>query len=275
MSEKKSRTPAQRKISSTLLSMAKARKGLAPLAAGEGLQPLVAERVNGRVDVEILGSITKRVVEAVEKAGGQVLYGHIKGASLRALVPLGAIEGIAALAEVRGIRPTLFAVTQRLRSDLRRGIDRVVTRNGGGDPTTNAADGTIVSEGDRAHRADDARQFFGLTGAGVKIGVLSDSNDFLEDSIAKGELPADVTTLPGQDGVPGTGEGTAMLEIVHDLAPRGEAVLRDGLSACPPELRRQHPRAAGRGLRHHRGRHLLLQRDARSRTGRSRRRWRM
>ena len=53
----------------------------------------------------------------------------------------------------------------------------------------------------------------------MKIGVLSDSNDFLEDSIAKGELPADVTTLPGQDGRPGSGEGTAMLEIVHDLAP--------------------------------------------------------
>src|SRR4029450_8232526 len=41
----------------------------------------------------------------------------------------------------------------------------------------------------------------------------------LEDSIARGELPADVTTLPGQDGRPGSGEGTAMLEIVHDLAP--------------------------------------------------------
>jgi hypothetical protein len=36
-----------------------------------------------------------------------------------------------------------------------------------------------------------------------------------------GELPA-VTVLPGQSGVPQTGEGTAMLEIVHDMAPEAE-----------------------------------------------------
>jgi subtilisin-like proprotein convertase family protein len=219
VNEKLSRTPTERKISSTLLSMAKTRKRRASSAPAEGLKPLVAERPDGRVDVEILGPTTKRVVERLEKAGGQVLYGHVKGESLRALVPVEAIELIAALAEVRGIRPTLFAVTERLRSDLGRGIDRIVLRKRGSGAVTDAPDGTIVSEGDRAHRADTARHFFGLTGAGVTIGVLSDSNDFLEDSIARGELPADVTTLPGQDGRPGSGEGTAMLEIVHDLAP--------------------------------------------------------
>ena len=76
-----------------------------------------------------------------------------------------------------------------------------------------------------AHGVANARNFFGLTGAGVKIGVLSDSVRFLEQSQASGELPADVVVLPGQSGVDPTapfddiGEGTAMLEIVHDLAP--------------------------------------------------------
>jgi subtilisin-like proprotein convertase family protein len=219
VNEKRSRTPAERKISSTLLSMAKARKGIATFAPAEGLKPLVAERPDGRVDVEIFGTGAKRITEAVLRAGGQVLYGRVQGASVRALVPLEAVETIAGLAEVRRIRPTVFAVTERLERDLRRGVDRIVVRNGGSGPVANAADGTIVSEGDHAHRADDGRRFFGLTGAGVKIGVLSDSNDFIENSIANGELPADVTTLPGQDGRPGSGEGTAMLEIVHDIAP--------------------------------------------------------
>src|SRR5262249_53984299 len=82
------------------------------------------------------------------------------------------------------------------------------------DATTNAA--TVSSQGDVAHNVAAARNFFGVSGAGVKIGVLSDSVDFLAQSVATGNLPPDVTVLPGQSGVPGTGEGTAMLEIVHD-----------------------------------------------------------
>ena len=47
--------------------------------------------------------------------------------------------------------------------------------------------------------------------------MLSDGVDSLAASIATGELPADVEVLPGQAG--DGDEGTAMLEIVHDLAP--------------------------------------------------------
>jgi len=63
-----------------------------------------------------------------------------------------------------------------------------------------------------------ARKTYGVTGAGVKVGVLSDSVDFLDESRASGDLP-NVTVLTGQSGVPASGEGTAMLEIVHDIAP--------------------------------------------------------
>ncbi|MDY6954248.1 MAG: S8 family serine peptidase, partial [Thermodesulfobacteriota bacterium] len=74
-----------------------------------------------------------------------------------------------------------------------------------------------TSEGDVAHNAALARTTFGVDGSGVKIGVLSDSVDHLATVQGTGDLPPDVTVLedfPGQ-----TGEGTAMLEIVHDLAP--------------------------------------------------------
>jgi subtilisin family serine protease len=84
-------------------------------------------------------------------------------------------------------------------------------------PVTNA--GSVTSRGDVAHNARAARNFFGVTGAGVRIGVLSDGVNFLDQSVASGNLPADVTVLPGQAGPAGGAEGTAMLEIVHDLAP--------------------------------------------------------
>ncbi len=74
-----------------------------------------------------------------------------------------------------------------------------------------------VSQGDVAHRAVDGRNVFGVNGAGVKIGVLSDGVDSLATAQATGDLPPTVTVLSGQAG--SGDEGTAMLEIVHDLAP--------------------------------------------------------
>ena len=58
---------------------------------------------------------------------------------------------------------------------------------------------------------------FGVDGTGVRLCALSDSVDYLALLQAAGDLPA-VTVLPGQSGNPGTSEGTAMLEILHDLA---------------------------------------------------------
>jgi uncharacterized repeat protein (TIGR01451 family) len=72
------------------------------------------------------------------------------------------------------------------------------------------------SEGDATHRAAQARAFFGADGAGVKICVLSDGVDSLALLQSEGDLPA-VDVLAGQAG--SGDEGTAVLEIVHDLAP--------------------------------------------------------
>lgn len=81
--------------------------------------------------------------------------------------------------------------------------------------------GSVTSEGDATHRANQARATFGATGAGIKVGVLSDSIDDSSGSYAKALASGDVspvTVLSGQAGT-GAGEGLAMLEIVHDLAP--------------------------------------------------------
>jgi subtilisin-like proprotein convertase family protein len=141
-----------------------------------------------------------------------------------------------------GARESFEARADRVRDRLRVALDRIAssqgaslhgaaapavtetvtqtqTQTGAVVPAQLSAAGAATSEGDVAHRAAEARNFFGVTGAGAKIGVLSDSVDFLAQSQASGDLPADVIVLPGQSGEPGSGEGTAMLEIVHDLAP--------------------------------------------------------
>jgi len=83
-----------------------------------------------------------------------------------------------------------------------------------------------TSEGDIAHCAASARQTYGFTGKGVKIGVISDSVRYLSEIQASKDLPVNVTVLEGMDGAryvgslrADEGEGTAMLEIVHDLCP--------------------------------------------------------
>lgn len=77
--------------------------------------------------------------------------------------------------------------------------------------------GTFLSEGVPLHGADVA-QVAGVTGAGVTVGVISDGVSNLAASQALGELPATVT-IPGGCGAGSGDEGTAMLEIVHDMAP--------------------------------------------------------
>ena len=82
--------------------------------------------------------------------------------------------------------------------------------------------GSRNSQGDPKHQANTARATFGADGTGVRIGVLSDGVASLAASQALGDLGT-VTVLPGQAG--SGDEGTAMLEIIHDLAPGAAAVV--------------------------------------------------
>ncbi|HEU4391287.1 MAG TPA: S8 family serine peptidase, partial [Blastocatellia bacterium] len=98
--------------------------------------------------------------------------------------------------------------------------------------------GSANSQGDVTHKANVARSTFGFNGAGVRIGVLSDGATNLATSVALGDLPSNVTVLPGQTG---TGdEGTAMLEIIHDLAPGAElffATAFNGIASFAQNIR--------------------------------------
>lgn len=79
--------------------------------------------------------------------------------------------------------------------------------------------GSVNSAGDALHKADAVRNSLGFDGTGVRIGVISDGIDHRAQVTASPylDLPATITVDPDH---PGQGdEGTAMLEIVYDLAP--------------------------------------------------------
>jgi subtilisin-like proprotein convertase family protein len=210
---------------------------------------------SGRMQVNIKGKVDKTFVMMIQKFGGQITAASEKEGSIRAWLSWEAMAALAEHSEVTAIRAVEMPTTQRQlaggrgtgkaptalpfqtspfpQSGLRPNFDQramnirtqltaALAKAGAGRapqdiPQTNT--GSVTSDGDRAHGALAGRNFFGVNGAGVKIGVLSDSVDFLAQSVASGNLPADVTVLPGQSGVPGSGEGTAMLEIIYDLAP--------------------------------------------------------
>ncbi|MDD3112190.1 MAG: PKD domain-containing protein [Methanofollis liminatans] len=89
-------------------------------------------------------------------------------------------------------------------------------------PMVNA--GSVETEGDTLLRAKALRNVTGYGGAGVRIGIISDGVDHIETAVSSGDLPEDVHVLSNEQG---GDEGTAMLEIVHDIAPDADLYFHD------------------------------------------------
>jgi uncharacterized repeat protein (TIGR01451 family) len=251
MREKESRTPEQKKIDSQLLYKLKQKRGERIAPGVENLGAGVREAADGSVLLDIRAKVSPEVLEAIRQAGGEVISAHEQFDAIRAKLPLDALETIAGLDEIKFIRPAEEPMTngrsgrrsvngqggaaavqrptraeraERVREQLRRSLPLIAKRanpvgnpgfNAGGRNLAPAFTGPVNSQGDEAHRADQVRAL-GINGNGVRIGVLSDGVDTLAAQQMAGELPA-VTVVPGQAG--SGNEGTAMLEIIHDLAP--------------------------------------------------------
>ncbi|MGW4063746.1 S8 family peptidase [Amycolatopsis sp. NPDC004747] len=201
---KKSLSPAERKQSSQLVVEKRLRADRSLAAKLPEYRSGVGVSNAGTVSVDIAAQ-GKAVANAVKAAGGTVRYAAPDGA-VRADLPLSALDAIAGRADVTEVKPAAQATTwsEPGNRDFRQALAK------------RAAAATQVSEGDKAHGADTARTTYGVSGSGVKVCVLSDGVDSLSKSQAAGELPA-VDVLSGQKG--SGDEGTAMLEIIHDLAP--------------------------------------------------------
>jgi hypothetical protein len=242
LAEKQSRTPAQQKIDSQLLYAIKIRRGDSIASAVPNLQTGVDIDDQGKVVVDIIGDVSGTFLEDLQNAGAEIRLSYPRYNTVRAAISVDQVETIAALAQVRFISekqegnvwkapandplPTSLATARALAPDFPLRAERVRTRLTEALAKLSQDKRPIVpnvgsqqSQGDTTHKANLARSTFGANGAGLRIGVLSNGVVSLAASQALGDL-GPVTVLPGQTG---TGdEGTAMLEIVHDLAPGAE-----------------------------------------------------
>jgi hypothetical protein len=208
--EKAARTPVERKLATPLLYASRESRGLAMV---QGLPPQrrVADRAgvesDGMVVVDIRGEVTDGLLQTIAQVGGKVVVALPNYGALRARVPVRRLEALAELPEVRFVAPRQRYLVN-----------------------------TVTTQGDVAHAAAAARGTYGLDGTGVKVGVISDGVDSLAARQSATELPPTcpaspgpgscVTVVPGQAG--SGDEGTAIMEIVHDIAPGAKLVFATG-----------------------------------------------
>ena len=159
------------------------------LAAPALLNKLVRVDEDGNVQCYIrvltFGTDERTQLEAY---GAEVELVNMEVNLIRAWIPLAVLEEVAQLPFVRLITPPDYAVTRT---------------------------GSVTTEGDAVLKADQLRAL-GFDGTGVRVGVISDGVDHRAAAQGSGDLPATVTI---QTHLGSGDEGTAMLEIVHDLAP--------------------------------------------------------
>lgn len=187
--EKASRSPAQSKLDSQLHYLSREAAGLPAVPGAPALKSRVTVEKNGQVIVEISAVPSAELRSAIVGVGGRVIYESVRWSSVSASLPPAVLADFALRADVRRIVPRAQRISH-----------------------------TVTNEAAAAQKVTTVSPQFGVTGAGVKVGVISNSDDHSEESVAAGELP-DFTVLPGRSGRPASGEGTAMSEIVHDLAP--------------------------------------------------------
>jgi len=253
LSVKRSLTRGQRKMSSALIFGAMKARNQSVGTAPNTLFKSFETDSQGLVVVDLKARSLPSVLKQITTVGGQVVYASQHDGAVRAALPPLSIEAVADLSDVQWVRSAARARTNGMATSLdswasptvplhlvreqrRKLVEQQIQQSlpllasHGYHPSFHSPFrplhlapfiGAVTSQGYITHTANQAVQL-GIDGTGVKVGVLSDSAlpARVAALMASGDLPADVTILPGQAG-PGDGsdEGTAMMEIVHDLAP--------------------------------------------------------
>ncbi len=271
--EKSSRTPAEQKIDSQLLQAIRESRGQQMASGIHLDRANVKADDAGRLEVDIATSVNDDLLSKIEGLGGEILSPSWEYKTVRARVSLSAIEAIAAFSEVRFVQPAVpYDLDRQSKSNLlglvstppdflagagflsrrsvpvvrpsfaeraervRRQLRDYLAKNTRSPSRTllpRVPTGVVNSEGDRTHRADDTRNTYGYQGAGVRIGILSDSfnnRGTASTDIANGELPGpgnplgNTTPVTVLQDLPsgGSDEGRAMVQIVHDLVPKAQ-----------------------------------------------------
>ncbi len=146
-------------------------------------------------DCDIRCKTSDRLISVINQIGGVVVSRSDRFGSIHAKIPSSGLDSLAADNDVKSISPVIRPILHKI----------------------------TCSEGVVAHKADVARTTYDVMGGGVKVGVISDSCRYLSELQTTGDLPLNVEILPGKSGVSeggeDSGEGTGMMEIIHDMAP--------------------------------------------------------
>lgn len=267
-SEKALRTPTQQKIDSNVLFTIRMLAGQPPAPGIPYLDTEIDLDGNDNIVVDMVAQASDRLLDQLAAAGAKILDTNRELRSIRAIVPPSQMEWLASSPDVIFISRKQGSMTQAarvlgnvspwLRWTLAPGFEkraakvrRQLARLTSSTPATPVTwQGSVGTEGDVTHQALAARGAFGVNGAGLKIGVLSDGVANHALSQATGDLPPDcgtppcLTVLSGQAG--SGDEGTAMLEIIHDMAPGASlyfATAENGIASFAANIQALH--AAG------------------------------
>jgi hypothetical protein len=214
------RSPAQQKMASQLLDAISQKNTGTVLAAAPALKaPALAQTANGVV-VDIKANVSDDLLAAISAIGGKVISKFPEYHAIRAAIPLENIEAVAGRPDVRQVSPAVKA-------------------------RTNAS---VAMEGSISHMAVEARKLYGVAGAGIVVGVLSDSIDdgygALQNAYNSGAMDASKLSVlkdqngqiqDGNDNDAAEGEGLAMAEIIHAVAPDAHIVFATGYGG-PPQM---------------------------------------
>ena len=162
--------------------------------------PLVKVDKSGNIQTYIyMKNMNQDNISKLESMNVKIEIVNSKYSLIQAWVPFDEVEDVASLDFVKKITPPSYGILRT---------------------------GSVNSEGDMVMGSDDVRRELLFDGTGVRVAVISDGVDHIVDSQEMGDLPNDVIINPT---LPGSGdEGTALLEIIHDIAPGADLAFSEG-----------------------------------------------
>ncbi len=166
--------------------------------------------VEGRFGLHLdVTEVTPSLIAKLQGLAGDVVMALPYSKLVAVYLPIDKIEEVAAYDEVKIIRPIVGGITNT---------------------------GSVTSEGDSIHHAINVRTDLNVKGDSINVGVISDGAVNWTTAQDSGDLPStfDSTHYTFLNGNKSgcNDEGTAMMEIVHDLAPNAELYFYGAL--CDP-----------------------------------------
>lgn len=163
--------------------------------------PLVRVNDSGNIQVYIqLNTINRSILNELKKNNIFIEIVNKELKLIQAWIYYDDIEKIADLPFVRSVRPPDYSVSNS---------------------------GSYMTEGAAILLAEKMNEL-GFDGGGAKIGVISDGVNNLNDAVVTEDLPLDITVFGSCTMSGDCNEGTAMLEIIHDLAPAAQLAFGAG-----------------------------------------------